>query len=356
MTCPRVTSRAHVPARVTALALLATLLAAAPAHAQTDTDKATARGLGQQGASALSAGDWATAAEDFRRADALYHAPSLTLGLARAQSHLGLFVQAWENYHQVIAENVTTSPGFSKALRDAKAEIAAVDSRRSRVTIRVTGADAPRVSVDGVPLKAEALGIERFVNPGHYVVTVTADGWKTVTRPVDVAEGQGMLAWIAMERDTTAAVVPALLAPVPLPSPQVPAVPSATETSVPQALASDAPARPLGKTLGFAALGVGGAGVLVGAITGGLALSDHSKLSAPCASGTCPASSQSDLSAYHTMGTVSTIGFVVGGLGVAGGVVLLLTAPKSVKAPSAAQLTTATVYVGLGTAGAAGTF
>ena len=52
------------------------------------------------------------------------------------------------------------------------------------------GADAPRVAVNDVPVKAEALGVSRFVDPGHLVVTAAADGFAMATRTVDLAEGK----------------------------------------------------------------------------------------------------------------------------------------------------------------------
>jgi hypothetical protein len=66
-----------------------------------------------------------------------------------------------------------------------------------------------------------------------------------------------------------------------------------------------------------------------------------------------------DLDAFRSLRTVSTIGYVVGGVGIAAGVTLLLTAPESKPAAEAhAALDTPrwTPYVGLGSAGVAGTF
>src|SRR5580692_4816192 len=151
------------------LPLLLPLVAPSEAWAQSDSDKATARDLGQSGEAALDQKDFPRAEDAFRRADALYHAPTLLLGLARAQAGLGRVVEAWENYHRIILENVTSPPVFAKALADAQAEIASVEGRRARVTITVAGAEGSKVTIDDVPVRAEALGIERFVDPGAHV-------------------------------------------------------------------------------------------------------------------------------------------------------------------------------------------
>jgi hypothetical protein len=99
------------------------------------------------------------------------------------------------------------------------------------------------------------------------------------------------------------------------------------------------------------AFGVGGAGLVVGGITGILAMGKHSTLSGECTS-TCPPSAQSDLDSYHTMGTISTVGFIVAGVGAAAGVILLVTQPKTTATTGLRIVPT----VGLGSLGAAGSF
>jgi hypothetical protein len=54
-----------------------------------DADRATARVLAHEGFDAQQRGDYSVAADRFLRADALVHAPTLLLGLARAQVGLG---------------------------------------------------------------------------------------------------------------------------------------------------------------------------------------------------------------------------------------------------------------------------
>ena len=69
-------------------------------------------------------------------------------------------------------------------------------------------------------------------------------------------------------------------------------------------------------------------------------------------------SKQSDVDSYHLLGTLSTVGFVVGGVGAAAGVVLLLVQPKHESVPQAASTAglQVTPVVGLGTVGAVGRF
>lgn len=73
------------------------------------------------------------------------------------------------------------------------------------------------------------------------------------------------------------------------------------------------------------ALSIGGVGVGVGAVTGALALGEDSSLADLCATETsCPPEEQDRIDRAGTFATVSTVGFVIGVVGVATGVVLLL--------------------------------
>jgi hypothetical protein len=117
----------------------------------------------------------------------------------------------------------------------------------------------------------------------------------------------------------------------------------------------------------IAAFAVGGAGLALGAVTGVLALRKHGQLSTACPRNTCGVPQKGDLDSYHTLGQLSTIGFVVAGVGAATGTVLLFMRPQpqedeadSARSGSARTRTTSRVrvspFVGLGSAGVEGTF
>jgi hypothetical protein len=102
----------------------------------------------------------------------------------------------------------------------------------------------------------------------------------------------------------------------------------------------------------LAAFGVGGAGLTLGVIAGLVAGGKHSTLADECDgnTNTCAPQYADDVDAFHTWRTVSTVSYVVGALGIAGGVALWFTAPKS---PSTM---TAHVWLGPASAGVAGRF
>jgi hypothetical protein len=330
-------------------------LLAPGALAQSDADRATARALGQDGQQALDAKDYRKAEDSFRRADRLVHAPSLELGLARALAGVGKYVESQETYNRIIREGVP--PGapdaFKHALDDAKKEVETVSTKVGAVTITVKAAGGaevidPTVSLDGQPINSASLGVRRAIDPGNHVLHVSAQGYKPADLNFPVTAGANIDQPILLDKDLSAPPPP----PAPAPAPAAGAAPAVTATAAPPSGDTGTGASKGPSILPWIAFGVGGAGLLVGAITGGLALGDHSTLASNCNGGVCGPNEQSNLSSYHTMGAISTVGFVVAGVGAAAGVVLLSVAPKS--QPTTGLRITPTV--GLGTLGAIGTF
>lgn len=312
--------------RSSALALaLACVLAAPLAYGQSAADRATARQLGQEGGRALADKDFKTAEDRFRRADALFHAPTLLLGLARAQVGLGRLVAAQESYNRIIREGVPADapPAFRAAVDAAKSEVGAVATRMAYITLRVDGSDSPEVTIDGKAFPAAALGVRRPIDPGKHTVVAKAQGFIDATGSFEVNEAASAELALTLEKDpnAVAATTPGAGAK-PGDSSSVP--PSDTPPPGEPAKSSSGAL----KTVGWISLGVGAAGLAVGGITGALAMGKHSDIESACGGATCPPEQQGEIDSYKTLGTVSTIGFIAGGVGVAAGAVLLLTAPK----------------------------
>lgn len=335
-----------------AIAITTSWLGIAPAaFAQASAaDKATARQLGLEGEDALQKKDYKTAEDKFKRADSIYHALTLTLGLARAQAANGELVAAQESYNRILSEGAPegSPPAFVKAVEDARQEVDAVAAKVSQAVINVTGVtgpDAPAVTLDDAPFPNAALGIKRAVDPGDHVVKATAKGYKPGETHFTVAPAAEATASITLEVDPNAAVV----APPP---------PPGGGTTEPPPVAPSENKSSINKTIGYAALGVGAAGVVVGSIFGILAISSHSSIAGNCTNGACPASESDDISSYHTKGTFSTIGFIVGGVGLAAGAVLILTAPKAHADAQIGKSTPAFIspYIGPASAGVVGQF
>jgi hypothetical protein len=277
-----------------------------------DADKAAARQLTIDGYASLERRDYADAEAKFGRAYALYRAPTVTLGLARAKVGLGHLVAAQELYNRLVHEQLPpdASAAFVKAAADGRAELVALEPRIPALVIQVKGTDTPKVTVDGAEVPVATLGIKRPVDPGRHVVRVLAR--RFVPKELTVAVAEGGVGTVTID-----------LVPAP------PGMPDGLDEP-----GTDAGSRGSGqKIAGFAALGVGAAGLVVGAVTTGLAAAKHSSLLAQCPTGLCPLSLQPkvqpDIDTYRTLGGVAVGGWVAGGALAVGGVILTLTAPRA---------------------------
>jgi hypothetical protein len=337
-----------------ALLFLAALAPASALAQVSDADKGTARELTLQGYDALKNNDYAAAADRFARADSLYHAPTITLGLARARAGLGKLVSAQELYSRVAHETVPAdaSASFTNAVEDAKRELVALTPRLPGVVINVKGADGAKVTLDGTDVPSAAWGVRRPADPGEHVVRALAVGFSPVEVKVTLVEGKAEAVTLELK--------PGPGGPAALPLAGAPTVapaggPAFGVTPLP-GLPPDQPdtSGPTRRLVGFVGIGLGGVGIIVGAATGGLAASKHSSIAAQCTNGTCPISSMStiqpQINNYDTLGTISTVGIVAGAALAVTGVILVATAPRAAKRASITPL------IGLGYAGAQGSF
>lgn len=330
-----------------------------PAHADSEpsaADRTTARRLAIEGQIALKKGDFDTAADRFERANELVPAPSILVRLARARVGQGRLVEAYEIYRTIIRDGVEPDmpKAFKRALEEAKQEVTLVEPRLAWVSINVVGADpnAVEVTLNGSVIPSAALGAQRPVDPGVLKLRATADGYHPAEAEVQLAEGQHL---------------PAVeLRMVPLPKPE----PALVEVSPAQPVMTADGGEPSfisQSTLGYIALGVGGAGLAIGSVTGIIAMNRHSEITdLPCSSvdldGACriddPSPTADRLRAlrhdFDIFATAATTGFVAGGVLAATGLLLLLTAPDEDAASSAGP--SVQPYVGLGQLGAVGTF
>ncbi len=319
------------------------------AAAQSDADRATARQLAKEGHVAYDEQDYATAADRFARAAGLVPAPTLWLGLARAQAGLGKLVSAQELYRKIGREGVAKgSPApWSRALKSAAKEVAALEPRVPRVVLDVKGPSAAKVTIDDVEVPAVALGADRPVDPGTHVVRATAEGFAPAERSFQIAEGERASVTLAL------AALPAATPPAFALTPPVGAPEPAAPRRAPPGPEPAAPASGWRQSVGYAALGVGAAGVALGGVVGVLFLRQRGVLKDDCIpADKCPPAMRDDVDRYHLYGTLSPVGLLAGGALAAGGVALLLTAPR----PTSSQGRSLAPALGPGYAGLRGGF
>jgi len=299
------------------------------------SDRATARSLAGEGYQALQDKDFATASDRFSRADALVHAPTLMIDWARSLVGLGKLVEAQERYEQIVREGVDARAPKSwlRALSDASAELAELKPRLAWVTISVSGSDAPHVTIDGTAVPPAAIGVRRAVNPGASLVRVQAKGYLAQKKVLDLREGAEEAVAFSLEPDPDA---------------------QAANAAHDRPLPAPAPAPAHDPTLMYVAFGVSGAGLVVGGVTGALALGKRSQLANACRSDRCLSDKASLIKSYHTLGTLSGVGFSLGVAGAGVGVALWYLNRNSNHAPS--QGLVVHPYLGVGSIGAVGSF
>jgi hypothetical protein len=198
---------------------------------------------------------------------------------------------------------------------------------------------AVKVTIDGKPLAEKLVGAALSVDPGEHTFTFAVPGSAPVTQTFVIKEGEKE----RREGIVLGGPVPTPLAPGPGPSP-VPAPPPTPlgPPPTPASSSSEPPPEPptvgsqgggMGtqKVLGLVAAGVGVAGVAVGSVFGIMTISQKNQEVADCAAGTTCSPSNYSLgssarSAAFSDGTISTVGFIAGGVLVAGGLALFFTA------------------------------
>jgi hypothetical protein len=313
------------------LASLLALCAARSAFAEPQLDDKTrnaARSLAEQGREVFDAGDFERAYDLFHRAYGLVQAPSIALYEARALAKLGRLVQAQETYLRAVRTKLTAdSPeAFRKAVHEAETEEMALEERIPKLTLVLVGPGAklPNVSVktDGEPLAPELVGVEVPINPGSHVVTAAAPGGEQTSQTVTIAEG-------AKQRFELTVAAPATKAH------PTSAKPSHVAAPPPE---HPAPAAHWQKPVAYVAGAVGVAGLVTGIVTGSMAQAHYSQVKSACPNRMCVegSSGADELGSFRTLRTVSTVGYIVGGVGLAAGVTLIVLAPHGERAASTA--------------------
>jgi len=287
------------------------------ACAEDARDPAAAEALFRQGRSAASQRDFKTACDKFRESNRLDPAVGTVFNIADCEEKLGRLATSWTLFQEVVQR--LAADDNRRAI--AEQRVHALEPRVPKLSIRLAHSDREGVIVrrDGVTLGAASLDTALPLDPGEHVVIVEAPGTKPAEFHAQLAEGQSLTLDVAV-----GAALPAGAEP---------------QTGAPQSGAP--PAK--NHTAAYVVGGIGLAGLITGGIAGALVLSHKSTVDSQCVGKEC---TQKGLDAAHsgkTLGVVSTVGFVVAGLGLGGATFLFLTAPTS-----AEHAQSAAYAVGLG--------
>lgn len=324
----------------------AAMVIAEPARAaeESEADRAAARSLAADAKESFDKGDYATALDLYRRASELMPAPTLTVRQARCLVRLDRLIEAREMYVRTLRMplDAKAPPPFRAALREAEAELTVLEKEipRLRVALARRGDDV-RIFIDDKPLPPALIGADAPVDPGEHTLKGTIDGVAVIPRHVIIAKTQRIAVDLTTDEQP----------PVkPVAAPPVETTPPSETAAIGSESRSDEGGIPP-RTWAWVAFGVGTVGLGVGITSGLVATNEKSSLDEQCPNGRCPPSAESDLDSFRTMRTISTVGYIAGGVGIATGVVLLLVTPA--KRTAAARVEP---HPWLGGAGVRGTF
>lgn len=287
-------------------------------------DIAEARKLVQQGDKAQKDQRWQEARDAYQKAIERNDTPNARLALAHAEEQLGHLIEALEQY-RTVANQKGANLAQKKKAKDA---ITRVEPRIPKLTLSVPSGFAGTVRVDDMDVPASSLGTALQVNPGTRIVTARAEGFRPFEKSVVLPEGGSESVAIHLE-------------PVPAAAPK-PVAEIDSNTSSGR------------KTWGYVALATGGAGVVVGSIFGLSARKTRDDLRNDCTNDVCSEAQRDTYDKGKMQANISTVGFVVGGLGLGVGSYLLLTSPgKAEEGKAAVRLAP---VVGVGQVGVEGSF
>ncbi len=225
-------------------------------------------------------------------------AKAITLiNLAQCEEKIGKLSDALGHWVEARARAQFENNGPIEEEAEKRAK--ALEPRIPKLTIvLVGGTPDAEVVRDGVVLGAASMNVPLPVNVGAHTLVVRAKDREETTEKLTVAEGENKRIELKLGAPRKAVAAPPVTGPAP-----------DTSTS--------------GGTSPLVYVGFGTAivGVAVGSITGIIALGAGSDAKNDCPSGKCSTPDQQDAAkSGQTAGTISTIAFIVGGVGAAVGV------------------------------------
>jgi len=302
------------------LAMLAALmLPSLAAAAPSASDRAAAEVLFDEAIKLLEAGDASAACPKLEESQRLDPGVGTLLYLADCYRAQGRTASAWATFRE--ASYAAEAAGQADRMAIANAEADKLKPSLSYVTLVVADREATSLEVqrDGEVVNRALWGSPIPVDPGEHQFAASAPGKATWSKAVVVPKGPG----------TVTIDVPALEAAPTQAAAATAAAPPPSQATAPAQAASSGSSQ---ATWGWVAIGVGGAGIVVGSVFGVLASQDNQAADDECRPDDATRCNQKgvDLAdSAASKATLSTVAFGVGLAAATTGVVLLLTAPSN---------------------------
>jgi hypothetical protein len=272
------------------------------------------------------AGDLRGALERYSAAYTMLHEPPSGLSLARTQTALGLLVEARQTAADTSALPARAGePADFAEARDAAAQLASEIEPRLPVFGVVVTPDTPyTLRIDGTAVTENAQKLRFRTNPGEHELEIEASGYERATQVFTLGEGVHQLIQVSL--------YPVARAPAPAPGVAV---------SPPPLAAAPDPASQAQRTRGYIAVAAGAAVATAGAIAGVLSFTETSNAKRDCPNDACPDRLRGPLETADTLANIANVALPIGLLGLAYGMIELLTLPaepEASRAPSGLSL------------------
>jgi hypothetical protein len=299
-------------------------------------ETAAARQLAIEGLKLAQSGNCNEAVDKLARSEKLRHSAIVLGRLGECLVNLGKLVEGTEALRRMLREPLPAepTPALQQAYERAQATLDAAKPRLAALTINIQAPPEAKitVAVDGEAVPSAMVGVESPADPGEHVIEATAPGFLKATTRVRVGAGEKQSVSLELERDPNAPPPGAEAAPESSAgdsSQPADAASSGAQVSDSTSFDSGAAPEPSSRVPAYIAYGVGAVGLGVGIGFGLAAMQGKSDLDDKCADGVCPPSQQDSLDSAKLKGTISTIGFAVGGVGIALGTILIVTSGPS---------------------------
>lgn len=202
---------------------------------------------------------------------------------------------------------------------------------------------AVRVLLDGEPWLEKLDGSARAIDPGQHVIHLEIEGAPGLNQTVQIREGE--------KNRKLSATFQKVEAPETAPETAPKAAPKAAPTASGAVAQGGERAPPETPSIApWIVGGVGVAGLAVGGIVGALVLREKAITDEHCddATRTCDATGVAAADRGRTLGPISTVSFIVGGLGVGVSAVWLLARPTAKSGAGAAMVSVGPVMTASG--------
>jgi hypothetical protein len=301
-------------------AFVAALSVGSPSYAG---DPAAAEALFNEARSLVGRGDYEQACPKFEESQRLDAGMGTLYNLGDCYEHVGKTASAWAAFREVAA--AASAAGQQAREVDARARAAALEPKLVTLTIDVS---PPAKALSNLVVKRDNVEVGRAqwgsaipIDPGKHLLVATAEAKEAWQSEVVVSDAVR----------STNVLVPALKSAAAPP----PAKPHPIETGSSGGWSTQ-------RTIGVIVGGVGIVGLGLGSVFGLRSMSRHDDDQLHCdSSSSCDPQGFRLRNEARDAGTISTVGFIAGGILVAGGITLFLTAPR-------ASRTTTAPAVGLG--------